>query len=30
MKIEGTIRGGGGDAHMEQKGMLIGNFEFNP
>ena len=21
---------GGGDSHMEQKGMLVGNFEFNP
>ena len=23
-------RGGGGDSHMEQTGMLVGNFEFNP
>ena len=22
--------GGGGDSHMEQMGMLVGNFEFNP
>ena len=22
--------GGGGDSHMEQTGMLVGNFEFNP
>ena len=22
-------RGGGGDSHMEQTGMLVGNFEFN-
>mgnify|MGYP000618671400 CR=1 FL=1 len=22
--------GGGGDSYMEQTGMLIGNFEFNP
>ena len=22
--------GGGGDSHMEQTGMLLGNFEFNP
>ena len=21
--------GGGGDSHMEQTGMLVGNFEFN-
>ena len=21
---------GGGDSHMEQTGMLVGNFEFNP
>ena len=23
-------RGGGGDSHMEQTGMLVGKFEFNP
>ena len=23
-------RGGGGHSHMEQMGMLVGNFEFNP
>ena len=23
-------RGGGGDSYMEQTGMLVGNFEFNP
>ena len=23
-------RGGGGDSHMKQAGMLVGNFEFNP
>ena len=22
--------GGGGDSHMKQTGMLVGNFEFNP
>ena len=22
--------GGGGDSRMEQTGMLVGNFEFNP
>ena len=22
--------GGGGDSHMEQTGMLVENFEFNP
>ena len=22
--------GGGGDSYMEQTGMLVGNFEFNP
>ena len=22
--------GGGGDSNMEQTGMLVGNFEFNP
>ena len=22
--------GGGGNSHMEQTGMLVGNFEFNP
>ena len=22
--------GGGGESHMEQTGMLVGNFEFNP
>ena len=22
--------GGGGDSHMEQTGMLVGNFGFNP
>ena len=22
--------GGGGDSHMEQTGMLVGNFKFNP
>ena len=22
--------GGGGDSHMEQTGMLVGNFEFSP
>ena len=22
--------GGGGDSHMEQTGMLVQNFEFNP
>ena len=22
--------GGGGDSHMEQTGMLVGTFEFNP
>ena len=22
--------GGGGDSHMEQTGMLVGDFEFNP
>ena len=21
---------GGGDSHVEQTGMLVGNFEFNP
>ena len=24
------IPGGGGDSHMEQTGMLVGKFEFNP
>ena len=23
-------RGGGGNSHMKQAGMLVGNFEFNP
>ncbi len=23
-------RGGGGDSHMKQTGMLVGNFKFNP
>ena len=23
-------RGGGGGTHMEQTGMLVGKFEFNP
>ena len=23
-------RGGGGNSYMEQTGMLVGNFEFNP
>ena len=27
---EETSPGGGGDAHMKQTGMLVGNFEFNP
>ena len=28
---KGTMpREGGGDSHMEQTGMLVGNFEFNP
>ena len=22
--------GGGGDSHIDQTGMLVGNFEFNP
>ena len=25
-----VTRGGGGDSHMKQTGMLVGNFEFNP
>ena len=25
-----TSLGGGGDSNMEQTGMLVGNFEFNP
>ena len=24
------ISPGGGDSHMKQTGMLVGNFEFNP
>ena len=24
------FRSGGGDSHMKQTGMLVGNFEFNP
>ena len=26
----GQLPPGGGDSHMKQTGMLIGNFEFNP
>ena len=26
----GNQPGGGGDSHMKQTGMLMGNFEFNP
>ena len=25
-----TIPPGGGDSHMKQTGMLVGDFEFNP
>ena len=27
---QGPGGGGGGDSYMEQTGMLVGNFEFNP
>ena len=27
---KGVISPGGGDSHMKQMGMLVGNFEFNP
>ena len=27
---EASFPGGGGDSHMKQTGMLVGNFEFNP
>ena len=27
---DGKYPGGGGDSHMKQTGMLVGNFEFNP
>ena len=26
----GNAGPGGGDSHMKQTGMLVGNFEFNP
>ena len=26
----GSLPRGGGDSHMKQTGMLVGNFEFNP
>ena len=29
-RIPGGGGGGGGDSHMEQTGMLVENFEFNP
>ena len=29
-KLMLNARGGGGDTHMKQTGMLAGNFEFNP
>ena len=28
--VPGGGGGGGGDSHMEQTGILVGNFEFNP
>ena len=30
MAVNAPGAGGGGDSHMEQTGMLVGNFEFNP
>ena len=27
---ENASPGGGGDSHMKQTGMLVGNLEFNP
>ena len=29
MALRAENPGGGGDSHMERKGMLVGNFEFN-
>ena len=29
-KVKFVETPGGGDSHMKQTGMLVGNFEFNP